>query len=59
VKLDGEPHLTTWRHAVVPSAPANLVAQISPPPATAPPNVLNGSTPPTGQIDATGQPPGL
>jgi hypothetical protein len=57
VKLDGEPHLTTWRHAVVPSVPASLVAQISPQ-AAAPPTVLNDTPQPGGKIDATGHPPG-
>lgn len=58
--LRGEAHLTTWPHAVVPSAPANLIAQITPPPAP-PTEVLPDNTTPAaggqGSIDATGQQP--
>jgi hypothetical protein len=57
--IRGDVHLTRWPHAIVPSAPANLIAQISPPP-PALPDVLqqpDGSTPPQpGAIDATGNP---
>ena len=57
--IRGEAHLTTWRHAVVPSAPANLIAQISPPP-PAPDVLQDGATQQapdsSGAIDATGNP---
>jgi hypothetical protein len=62
IKLLGEAHLTRWPHAIVPTAPANLVALISPPPAL--PDILNDSYPPQTQppavpspaIDASGGP---
>ncbi|HEY1837824.1 MAG TPA: hypothetical protein VGG36_09220 [Rhizomicrobium sp.] len=57
VRLSGEPHSTIWHHAVVPSAPANLIAQISPPPAAS--KVLNDRPTSPGQIGASGQPPGI
>lgn len=64
IAVRGEVHLTTWAHAVVPSAPANLIAQISPPPPPPPaPDILqdNGAVVPPdssqpGSINATGQP---
>jgi hypothetical protein len=46
VTLNGELHLTRWPHAVVPSAPANLIAQIAPP---ALPDILQTPYPPPGQ----------
>jgi hypothetical protein len=45
VSLDGELHLTRWPHAVVPSAPPNLIAQIAPPPPPLP-DILNMPYPP-------------
>jgi hypothetical protein len=44
ITLKGEVHSTRWPHAVVPSAPANLIAQISPPPPL--PDILQNNPPP-------------
>jgi hypothetical protein len=49
--INGQVHLTRWPHAIVPSAPANLIAQISPPPPPLPDILQN-----PGAIDASGTP---
>jgi hypothetical protein len=56
IVIKGDLHLTTWRRAVVPSAPANLIAQISPPPPL-PPILQDPLEQPAPSIDATGTPP--
>ncbi len=46
VSLKGDAHLTRWPHAIVPSAPPGLIAQISPPPVLPPlPDILNDNAP--------------
>jgi len=50
VMVKGDIHLTRWPHAIVPSAPASLIVQISPPPLL--PDILQDPStnpaPPTG-----------
>jgi hypothetical protein len=61
IVIKGEVHLTRWPHAIVPSAPAGLIARISPPPPALPDILQDPQTAPQqpGSIDASGQSPAV